>query len=291
MRIKREQEAMITEMAQKDGVGASYQYLKVGWEKKPLQAHELAHLIGRLDYEQLGVRGITLCDANFAFGCYHGFFEVMLKEQGTTGVEVARQACIALTGDEIIQACLHGMGHGIMASKDSIPDSLTQCSLFPKDERFSCFDGIFMEYNMGIMEKRSSTTIPTQDDPWKFCEVTLKEARPACIRNQATYILASHALAQESTIHSCTTLPNEEKKMCISSVGYFAGDRRNGSADDIKNFCGALDASEDYSYCIFSAVSEMSFQSHHDHLVVMKNLCEGLNNIEWKTRCNKLLIQ
>ena len=285
---KDQQIRAITDIAQKEGVSAAYQYLKAGWDKKPLQAHDLAHLIGHLAYEQLHVGGIALCDTDFAFGCYHGFFEAMLKDQGESGIEVARHACIALSGEVSIQACLHGMGHGIMASKDSIPDSLARCSSFPSDERFSCFDGVFMEYNMGIMNEQQATVTPTLSDPWNFCETILSEAQPACIRNQTTYLLATHVIPQTSTIHACAALSGDEKKMCVNSIGAFAGDRRNESADDIKNFCGTLTDNGDYSYCVYSAISEMSFQSHDDHLAVMKELCSELGE-QWKVRCDKLI--
>ncbi|TSC66731.1 MAG: Uncharacterized protein CEO21_82, partial [Microgenomates group bacterium Gr01-1014_80] len=73
--------------------------------------HDLAHLTGSLIYKNKGFNGITVCSAEFAFGCYHGFLDTAF-EKSLDDIGKAEEACSKLGSGGPIASCIHGIGHG-----------------------------------------------------------------------------------------------------------------------------------------------------------------------------------
>jgi hypothetical protein len=118
-------------MSQQHGVQHAYEYLRQKWQRDQITGHDLAHLIGRLAYEQLGDKGFGICDTNFGFGCYHGLMAALVKQQGNPGIETARRACNSLAPRGHALSCLHGIGHGIMMdSKGELNPAVSTCQEF-----------------------------------------------------------------------------------------------------------------------------------------------------------------
>src|SRR6185503_12307558 len=125
-----EQQAVIgsyEEIAKAQGVAAAYAKLKADYATRQTEGHDYAHVIGRLAYEQMSNNGLSICDTDLGFGCYHGFFEALIHDQGTSGFAVATSSCnkLALSGQ--VASCLHGLGHGVMGLRGEINKAIDDC--------------------------------------------------------------------------------------------------------------------------------------------------------------------
>ncbi len=138
----------------KDGAKSAYGEFKERNQKAPYaRQHLSAHVMGELIYEAEGVAAIAACDADFGFGCYHGFFGRAVSEGGDTRVKELDAACVAAYGS-LGTGCQHGIGHGILeyVGYDRVNDALALCSQTTEPSPLlGCASGVFMEYNAPLV--------------------------------------------------------------------------------------------------------------------------------------------
>src|SRR3989344_4146744 len=61
----------------------AYHEFKIEYHyKTPEIQHKAAHLFGGVLYQKAGIEGITVCDPQYAFGCYHSFFSKAIIDKG-----------------------------------------------------------------------------------------------------------------------------------------------------------------------------------------------------------------
>jgi hypothetical protein len=285
--VQTEQQAenMLEEIAASTGVNAAFQYLKTSWGDRPIQAHVLAHLIGKIAYEQLGKNGIRICDPSFAFGCYHGFLAALVQDLGDRGIDIARTGCHALPHQGDVIACLHGIGHGVMEWKGEIHRAIARCEQFPLTERAYCFDGAYMDFDIDAMEY-GDRTVTSTENPWSFCTGNRmpKNAQPMCIRNQ-TFLLISMGKTPQDVAVACASLPAELKEMCISSIGIYSADKKGRSAEMTERTCASFPAAKDVTDCEIYAAEEFVFENSDS---IAQQLCASMTGTG-NTMCLRMI--
>lgn len=173
-----------------ESVGAerAYAEYKETFATAPFSAqHLLAHMMGELLYEKEGIDGLKICDATFAFGCYHSFFGRALSEKGTDVITLLDASCVRAYGP-LGTGCQHGIGHGIveyMGGKD-IAKALDLCSKTTQLKAlFGCTSGVFMEYNTPTItsgvDAESQTRLFDIRKPYDPCDGAVAERyRESC---------------------------------------------------------------------------------------------------------------
>ncbi|MCE9541473.1 hypothetical protein K8R03_02840 [Candidatus Kaiserbacteria bacterium] len=119
--------------------------------------HTSAHIFGEVLYEHEGIKGFTVCDGSFGFGCYHSFLGRAIAEHGPDVVKVLDATCVTIYGPDGT-GCFHGIGHGLLSyygyGIQDVEKSLSLCATLSwKKPIGGCADGVFMEYNFRVMEK------------------------------------------------------------------------------------------------------------------------------------------
>lgn len=276
----------ITNLASEEGIAAAYEDMKKVWGTRPVEAHDLTHLIGYLAYQELEAGGFEICDSEFAFGCYHGLLEEMIRQQGEQGIELARQSCNKLSPGGRAASCLHGIGHGVMSwTGGEILEALDICNIFSPNEARYCFDGAYMEFYTGAMFDRVSTINFSADDPWSFCNSQPEFARGECIRNHTFLRLYSAPVEKAfETAESCSDLPDALRAQCLNSVGLFSVQIAFGNVVAPKDICGSLSANDDQALCFMGAAQEFIFQGQSEDKA--REMCDGLFD-PWEERCDE----
>lgn len=115
------------------------------------EQHRYAHIFGNALFAETDVRGVTVCDMRFQFGCLHEYFGHVIATHGVSVLPAMVEACREKTG--ITHPCEHAMGHGILANlgydEPSLLMALQTCdSVYKEDPINGCMGGAFMEYNL-----------------------------------------------------------------------------------------------------------------------------------------------
>ncbi len=116
------------------------------------EQHTQAHIFGNALYKAAGLPGITVCDRNFNFGCYHEFIGWAVQEHGLSVASSLNENCLEKY-ESVALGCQHGIGHGVLASLgydyENLAQALEVCGeLRAQPEVGGCFGGAFMEYNL-----------------------------------------------------------------------------------------------------------------------------------------------
>jgi hypothetical protein len=276
----------IQTISQQQGAQRAYEYLKQQWQNNQIAGHDLAHVIGRLAYQQLGDKGFGICDANFGFGCYHGLMATLIKQQGDRGIETARRACNSLVPRGQAISCIHGIGHGIMGSKGEVLLAVSTCQGFPSEDKPYCFDGVFMEYYTSILKGEVQKPAVAGDKPWQFCSSVPKEAQTQCVRNQTVYMLYIQPEGYRDVAASCMTLASDLQPFCTHSFGLIATQRSQDSTDKVIEMCSAFTKASMRNDCIIAGAQEFVFQNQYLQLAYI--LCSSLNKSD-KEKCEAII--
>jgi len=147
--------------------------------------HQLAHAFGGALYAVEGRRGVSVCDAQFSYGCFHVVLGKAINEYGLSEVNALDAICrnSLFKGPE---ACEHGIGHGVVTyvgyTEDALVRSLAACdSLTESNAGEGCYSGVFMEYNVRTMLGVSATPRPlVEDNFFAPCDTLASRYRSTC---------------------------------------------------------------------------------------------------------------
>ncbi|HYU64913.1 MAG TPA: hypothetical protein VEK36_01420 [Candidatus Paceibacterota bacterium] len=283
-----EQLAKIKEYSKIDGSKA-WDYLKQTFfvnDQVIGNVHEFAHIIGNVIYKQQGLKGIAVCDNTFAFGCYHGVTEELLKEKGTAVITEVEKECLVIFPPEKSQnytGCIHGMGHGLLSwFAYDIPKALKACDVLQNQYRNYCYDGVFME-NAG---EGTGTDRFSKDDPWQFCRGLDSQYQYNCARYQSEIFLSQFKTIDKIG-EACGKGPTPIMiKICFESIGYFAAQRAQGQPDSIRQSCAMIANEPGENTCLIGAARETIFQAYANWQNVSSQLCSELAG-SWQQECIK----
>jgi hypothetical protein len=192
--------------------------------------HEVAHYFGGVLYDSVGLEGISVCDDDFSYGCFHELITFSILDHGTGILTELNEFCTNSEFD-----CQHGIGHGILAdfgyTQSDLNEALEMCNtLGSVDESDGCFGGIFMEYNLRtIWGKDAPLRAFDNANEDTTCEEVPAHGRKACYFWSAQWYMA---LSQNSgrpkqiewTQVQCAQFDTQFARLqCINGLGYEIG--------------------------------------------------------------------
>lgn len=153
------------------GVGGERAYAMLAADNEglsPSLQHEKAHDFGRALYIVEGKPGLSVCDSNFSFGCFHEFLGTAIAAEGLSVAGELNEACFQALSESPL-SCQHGIGHGVLAFlgyiESDLEKALSICETLPyADPIGGCYGGVFMEYNMRTMLAEEAVIRPIEND-------------------------------------------------------------------------------------------------------------------------------
>lgn len=248
------------------------------------EAHEFAHIIGNGLYEREGLPGIKICDAAFAFGCYHGVSEKILQDMGRGALTAIEEQCLAVfPKQESLRAasCIHGLGHGLLAFEGlSARAALGDCQGLSPDLRTYCYDGVFMEYFSSVVKPEAEPA-----DPWEECWGFAADFQGNCVRYQALALQQRGGKTAHDLGLACRELGSAGlRNICFESIGFHAAQIAKGAEDKIKRACAFEADTAGQNICLTAAARETIFQNYEHSEITAIALCESLS-ADWQKNC------
>ena len=241
--------------------------------------HLASHVIGNVLYEKEGANGVTVCDASFGFGCFHGFFGVALASEGVSAIKELDEACVDRFG-ELGTGCTHGIGHGILEyyGHERIHDALAICDDTTQlVSILGCTSGVFMEYNTPLFETEDGglVTLPREFDSLNAygpCGSVSEKYKQSCYFELGSWWELSLGKDWEKMEALCSALSNTENfKFCMLGVGHTIGNRVNYEVSEIGDACDAM-GRDQRLYC--RAGAHWMLYSNPDYRESAPELCE-----------------
>lgn len=241
----------------KNGPQIVYQQVKDRTQNLPYTTkHKIAHLFGKALYKAKKDSGISVCDTNLSYGCYHGLLIEAINTEGESAVSRLDHYC-QTAGNEVYTACQHGIGHGLVEylGRNRISEALKNCEKIQKTLLTGCSSGVFMEYfQPSAMNKDTSSLVainPT--DPFKICNSVQSIFVNSCIyelprlwrRTEPNLLLLANR---------CITLQDPtQQKSCFRGIGYITGDTANPNPEHSIYVCNKTPNDQTKLYCLSGA--------------------------------------
>lgn len=237
----------------------SWAQVKEKYQGQPGSAgnvHDLAHLAGGMIFDEHGMKGLSMCSSEFAFGCYHGFLDKAFKDS-LDQINEAESACGTLGAGGPYASCVHGIGHGVASfyQTGDLKASLLSCKKLSSVGWQFCFDGVFMEF-----ERSAPSTFYSQERPYQPCDQLDGEFSFACGRNQPTVWIDRFKYNFDEIIQACLGGPSEQFKLaCFDAVGFNISKGTAGPGQIVAS-CRKIAADEFMLRCAKAAAGELIFQ-------------------------------
>jgi hypothetical protein len=137
------------------------------------QCHEIAHEIGHIAYENFDENAFTFKDPFCGGGYLHGLLEAAtIFDESMSLKDIVHTVC----SGEIEESCLHGLGHAIYQSVESVPTAISYCDMI-RSKNKDCYDGVFMElFDIDAPLEKIATKEALQ-----ICDESPLETKPSCI--------------------------------------------------------------------------------------------------------------
>lgn len=262
---------------------------------KSAAPHIEAHKFGGALYETRGIAGIEVCDASFAYGCYHELTGRAISNHGESALPEANARC---RKSENFLSCQHGIGHGILSitgyKKDDLVSVLDTCaSLADADKIGGCVGGVFMEYNLRTMlsieekEKSLLRTLPDENVYAPCDSLSKRTHREACYFWQPQLWIQKmfeqkdgYKTILQTVADRCVQLENTpDHNRCVEGLGNaLVGEISHRNMQDTNttsDICKYLPTQSDQYRCIVHAAS--AFVGNENGRAKAAALCESLS--------------
>ena len=272
--------------------GASDAYRTFSAEMASIPAerqHVLAHVFGDALFDAEGLQGITACDARFIYGCFHEVIARTIAQFGLSRLSAVYDACINTPG-EVPRACLHGLGHGIIAtlgySKDELDAALLACdSLSGGIKTNWCYWGVFMEYNQRVMlgPDEGREVAAHSREMYEPCASLDAKYRKMCVWELPPWwhraLLGGNSTAEtfRSLGEYCESsgLPQDLVRTCFESIGNITTPAVGYSAAKAAALCEASSSNRTYQlYC--RSMATLSLEDGIGKTDDADRVCDGL---------------
>lgn len=253
-----------------NGADTAYGVLKDYFKSSEPKAHDFAHIIGFVAVSESGIDGINVCDNLYNYGCYHGFMQIYLRENGISAVVQMEASCLKL-GQASAPSCLHGIGHGLMMETSYVlDDALKNCEVLNVQNRTYCFDGVFMERIAGSMLPDEKKLKVTDENLFEPCKQVDNKYGKECWRNQVA-IWFTYFLQDTAKVGAyCASLAREYWQTCFESLGFLLVQYKPANLTHLDSYCQIVNL-EAHDYCILGEVKELLFEGKDVELAY--NLC------------------
>jgi hypothetical protein len=274
----------------KVGTEKAYEAFKLETNGKEFGiAHTLSHIMGELIYEKEGIKGIVVCDASFAFGCYHSFFGRAITDGGVESVPELDTLCVGKFGPKGL-GCPHGIGHGLLGylGDDALNKALDICNkLSWQGPIGGCSSGVFMEYNFHTMQSLKGVEPRRFDSkhPLYPCDIVNKKFAQACYFELPAWYFNSVVSSYLETGKLCSKVSQGlEMAACFKGLGNTIGNGTRYNSEDAIKECDTMPSNKGMLLC--RAGASWAFFAEPTTRAKMKTLCDGLNAVD-KEYCNK----
>jgi len=229
----------------------------------PPQQHENAHVFGGALYSAIGLPGLSTCDSNYSFGCFHEFLGRAIASLGLSVVNQLNQDCVTALGPNSL-SCQHGIGHGIEAALGydfpALQKSLSLCESLPHNDPIGgCYGGALMEYNMQTMLGEQGKPRPLTSAGVQYpCDSIDSAFQNACYFWQPQWwaqTLRRQGTTDLDEIYRtigtyCAAAPAADQRSCYEGTGNNLPADANFDGDRARQLC--IDVSsdpQDQLYC------------------------------------------
>ncbi len=284
------QEKGWSDLMDRIGVAEAYLAFKNQYDNENFGVqHTVAHIIGELIYEKKGIEGLTICDSEFAFGCYHSFFGLALAENGTSVIQKLDAECVKKYGP-LGTGCQHGIGHGLVEyfghDYGGLTKSLDACKLTTQMAPLAgCTSGVFMEFNLSTILSDRGGISKTRDfdpgQPYYPCNLILAKYKDSCYYEMAQWLNSIPDFNDDfaNIGRLCQGVESYENRIsCYLGVGNVAGPSSNYEVEKAKEKCNSLPTKEGRIECLAGA--SWSFDANPDFRPLAYLLCEGLSSTD-----------
>lgn len=273
--IKNNDSAAFTKMTYEIGPQKSYELLKQKFPKNDAAAHDFAHIIGIVAHDQAGITNLKVCDTAYNYGCYHGFIEAFIAQNGVKKVSGIEQGCIAL-GPVHAPSCLHGIGHGVMVdSSYNLETALGNCSVLKETSQIYCWDGVFMERIVGSMLTAENKPMMTRNNLREPCDSVKITYKEQCWRNQvAAWFTFFNGNTKDVAIQ-CSLVEVQYQKTCFESLGLLVTITVGENQQSLVSSCQVFPANQISDDCLVGAIKELLFEGKNPDIA--KNLCQSVS--------------
>lgn len=222
------------------GAPAAYAELKRGASRDDAAVrHGKGHVFGEVVYAKDGIAGIAVCDADLAFGCFHGLIVHAIAAEGVGALPRIDAACVAAYGPEDT-GCRHGIGHGLVeyyGARD-LADALKECATLRPPGLLGCTQGVFMEYADAAADEPSLADPSRPDMP---CAGVPAEFRPSCYFEQPYFWTLRLGFGRPAVAPRCAALAQaDERRACLLGFGRSVAELGGYRDADVADACGAL---------------------------------------------------
>jgi len=197
-------------------------------KENPSFQHAASHAFGEALYAIEGIGGISVCDQQFGYGCFHQVTAEEIFNKGLGSIASLGTLCNGMI------ECLHGAGHGILAylgyGRSNLDEALRACSKMPGGNVYNgCADGVIMEYDLRIMANNENPTTGFRhigSNLYEPCDtLTSQFERSECYfwqprvwtENWIKTETPENILVRSAKL--CNALAGDSKVFCITGIG------------------------------------------------------------------------
>lgn len=255
------------------------------------RAHNAAHIFGESLFDVLGIGGVRVCDQNFNFGCYHGFFT---KAVGAEGLQVVAELDGACREFESPTACQHGIGHGILeyVGHTRLADALEACKkTHQPDPLAGCTSGVFMEYNVPLSVSGDGSfalaarPLENPDEPYAPCPKVSEEFRSSCYHELPQWWAQVYGKDFKKLGDLCAEA-GDYARSCFEGLGNILASFAEYDAQKAIEFCGVITDAGGKTECLLN--SSWSVFNEGGDARGASEVCEKLPKEE-QAKCPKQL--
>jgi len=250
----------------------------------PNNIHYIAHIFGTALYKTEGTKGMTHCDSNFAYGCYHGFILKALSESGDSIVSKLNQTCIEnIRRDET--GCRHGIGHGLLEyfGHNNLEKALKLCASIQNVTPLGCTQGVFMGYNRPMSDNENKflevRSLDQESEIYKPCEDLPDEFQISCYYEQSQWWTKLFSQNYSKVGNLCESLKKSRTQIaCYLGVGVIAGQTTGFNVEKTIENCTKMPNMLSNIYCRSGA--GWVFKANPNYKKQAALLCEGLKETD-----------
>lgn len=270
-----------TEVARIERLGGSQAYAALAEEinSYPTQLqHTAAHAFGAALYKVEGKEGLSVCDAQFSYGCFHEFLGRAIADLGIHSVLELNKRCFENLGANGL-SCQHGIGHGVQAyygyETKHLFEALDSCASLPgSDPIGGCFGGAFMEYNFQTMLGEQGAVRKNSGEIYFPCSAVEDKFKPACFFWQPQWwaISFKNDFNTKEEIFErmgalCSSVESAYRRACFEGIGNITAEAASFSGERSRALCerSAQSGSKEALYCLSIAANSIGLSSEGGH--------------------------
>lgn len=271
------------------GSKTAYAYFQRAYQNiDPAIVHNLAHWIGNELYRREDIQGVSLCDASYQFGCFHGFFGAALGTRGTEILPKVEEVCMKSGGVPAqFGGCIHGVGHGLLGLRgyraNDLIGALKDCDiLISRSSQEGCYNGVFMEYNIRTMQELKGNKIIMRafdaKRPFDPCDTLTVAYQPFCFYEQPAWWTTVGEQSISASGILCASLNNvRNRDECFRGLGRAMLGNSDNNAQQIISQCAKMPDGESSAACVRESVRLLLSQGN---TASWKELCQSISGAD-----------